>query len=282
MTMLALGLLAAASLSGLKPGAIIKLPPGPHPMVEIRDESYDPPITIDARGAIVAGVRLWHASGVIWKGGIIEAPKGQHGAGPNGWGVDGRWAKNISFDNIESRNAHIGMIFSNSEGLVVRGGWFHALQSDGINIVGVTNVLVEDSRFEDFRPVRATGIRGTPSFRDGDHPDAVQIWTSKDRPFGRDIVIRRNKVHGMTQGINMFGPIGDGYERVSITDNVVDIFDPPAISMFSCTDCEITGNRVSALPGAPYNVNIRTDNSKGRFCNNRVDKLPNHPTARRC
>jgi hypothetical protein len=282
MSVIALGLFAAASLSGLKPGATIVLPAGPHPRIEMRQERFDPPVTIDASRAVVAGVNLMHVEGVILKGGIIEAPKGRNGAGPNGYGITGRHLRNVSFDRLEVREALRGMVIGSSDGVRLTNSRFHALRSDGVNMAGVTNVLIENNRFEDFKPIKARGSRKEGNFVDGDHPDAIQIWTNKERPFGRDITIKGNYVEADTQGINFFGPQGEGYDRVRILDNVVKIPYPAALSIFKCRDCEMRGNRVASFPGSRFKANIRVVNSTGKFCGNHIAGVKTHSTIVRC
>lgn len=282
MTAFALGLLAAASISGLKPGATVVLPPGPHPYLEVRNARFDPPVTIDARRAIIAGVRLWDVEGLILKGGIMEAPGGRNGKAAAGYAVDGRRLKNVTFDGIEARESMRGMVIGNSDGVIVRNSRFHALRSDGVNMAGVTNILIENNKFEDFKPIKATGSRKEGNFKDGDHPDVIQIWTSPERPFGRDITIRGNTAEADSQGINFFGPQREGYQRVRITGNVVKITYPAAISVLKCTDCEIRGNRVGSLPGSRFKANIRMDNSTGKFCDNQMANIRKHPAKNPC
>lgn len=282
MSVVALGLFAAASLSGLKPGATVVLPPGPHPRIEIRRERFNPPAIIDASRAVVAGVNLMHVEGLVLKGGVIKAPQGLNAPGPDGYGINGRHLKNVSFEGLEIREALRGMVIGSSDRIRVTNSRFHALRSDGLNMAGVTNVLIQDNRFEDFRPIKATGSRKQGNFVDGDHPDAIQIWTNKERPYGRDIIIRGNVVDADTQGINFFGPQGEGYERVHILDNEVSIPYPAAISMFKCRDCELRGNRVASYPGARFKANIRVVGSTGKFCGNRIAGVTSHSTIKPC
>jgi len=275
-------LASAASISGLKSGAVVVLPPGPHPLLAVTRERFDPPVTIDARRAVISGVRLWDVEGLVFKGGVVEAPGGRNGPGPQGYAVDGKRLKNVVFDGIEAREAMRGMVIGNSDRVTVKNSRFHALRSDGVNMAGVTNIVIEGNQFEDFSPIKATGSRQEGNFVDGDHPDAIQIWTSKVRPFGRDILIRDNRVKADSQGINFFGPQREGYERVRIIGNRVNVRYPAAISLFKCTDCEIRGNHVASMPGARFKANIRVVGSAGRFCGNRIENVRKHSTTGPC
>jgi hypothetical protein len=280
--MLSLGLIAAASIAGLAPGATIRLPEGMHPKLSIRGERFDPPVVIDGTGTTIGGVEIWDSEGIVLRGATIMAPKGPNAAGPASWGVDARRLKNVVFENLEITNVHTGMIIADSDGVTVRGSRFHGMRSDGMDMAGVTNMLIEDNDFRDFTPIKAKGSRKDGTWVDGDHPDAIQLWTTKNRDFGSDIVIRRNNVDGDTQGINLFGPWGRGYERVRILDNTLNITYPAAISMFKCTDCEVSGNKAKVIPGSPYPVNIRVEFSSGRFCGNDTFNKLRIPARKRC
>jgi hypothetical protein len=284
--MLALSLFAAASIPGLAPGATVRLPQGPHPKLSIRGERFDPPVIIEASGTTLQGVEIWDSSGIVLRGATVVAPKGPNGpsgpSGPLSWGVDARRVKNVVFEGLTITKVHTGMVIGDSDGVTVRGSRFHAMRSDGIDIAGVTNILIEDNDFRDFRPIKAKGSRQDGTFVDGDYPDAVQLWTTKDHDYGRDVMIRRNTVDGDTQGINLFGPQGRGYERVRILDNTLNITYPAAVSVFKCTDCEVIGNKATAIAGAPYLVNIRIENSTGRFCGNDTFNNLRIPARKRC
>ncbi|PND70702.1 calcium-binding protein, partial [Escherichia coli] len=52
-----------------------------------------------------------------------------------------------------------------SVGVTVRGNYFHDLRSDGVRGGGVSDIVVSDNLFTNFRPAF------------GDHPDAIQFWT---------------------------------------------------------------------------------------------------------
>jgi nitrous oxidase accessory protein NosD len=280
--MLSLGLIAAASIAGLTPGATIRLPEGMHPKLSIEGERFDPPVIIDGTGTTINGVVIMDSEGIVLRGATVMAPKGRNGVGPTAWGVHARRVKNVVFENLEITNVFTGVVIANSDGVTVRGSRFHGMRSDGINLAGVTNILIEDNDFRDFTPIKPKGSRKDGTWVDGDHPDAIQLWTTKKRDYGRDIVIRRNTIDGDTQGINLFGPQGQGYERVRILDNDLHITYPNAVSMFRCTDCEVVGNKARAKPNAYYPMNIRAENSTGRFCGNNTFNHMRIPTRKPC
>lgn len=284
-------ILIAAALSGLQAGATIRLPPGNHDRIIIEGQHFAPPVTIDATDATVRGLTIRNSSGINWRGGTIEAPAGRgdtdtskegRGAGPGVYASTVANSRDISFDGVTFTNAKLGMLAGRNNGLTVRNSRFMALRSDGINSVGSSNVLIENNRFFDTRPIPATGSKGDGTFIDGDHCDAIQIWAPKDVPVSTDITIRGNVIEGRTQGINTFGPAGDGYRRIIVENNRIYTNYAAGISVMNCTDCRVRYNQLSPDPNANHKINLRTDNSTGQFCGNRITSIPNHPANAKC
>jgi hypothetical protein len=272
----------AAALAGLQSGATIKLPPGPHPLIAIAAQRFDPPVTIDASGAVINGVRLVEVEGVIFRGGTVVAPGGRAGKGAEGYGVDMRRSHGVRFEGVRFDAAARGLVAADSRALVVRNARFAGLRSDGINLAGTSDVLIEASSFTDFTPVKPKGSKADGNFVDGDHPDAVQIWLTRANPVNRDIVIRHNVIDGDTQGINTFGPRLGHHERIRIENNAVRTNYPAAISVIGCSDCQVRFNTVAGIPGARFKANVRTDASTGQFCGNRIRHVPRHPANAKC
>lgn len=284
-------LLLTAVLAGLQPGATVRLPPGRQGPIVIKDQNFNPPVTIDASNAVVVGLEITGSSGIIWRGGRIEAPGGRgdadisregRGRGkPYNAAVVGR-SQNITFDNVTFTNAKNGLVTGRNNGLTIRNSRFDGMRSDGIDSVGNNNVLIENNRFFGTVPIRATGSRATGDFIDGDHPDAIQFWAPKDVPVSSDIIVRNNVIEGATQGINTFGADTDAYRRVTIEKNRVDVSYPAAISLINCDDCSIRNNDVTSNAQARHKANVRTDRSTGNFCGNTIKMVPGHKANARC
>lgn len=273
-----------APLPGLKPGATVRLGPGPYPLLTFQSQHFDPPVTILAGASRVMGLRILDSSGIIWRGGDIRAPKGRDNAsdGPNHWGVDLRRSDRVTFENTRVSDASRGMVFADSRGIVIRDSVFRNLRNDGIDIAGTRDVVIENNNLSGFFPVKATGSRADGTWKDGDHPDAIQVWSTRLNPTATDIVIRGNTVEGDTQGINLFGPALDGFARVTIANNSVNIAYPAAITVFSCDTCTVRDNRVWRIPGSPYLANIRFEKSTGKACGNTMPDWPDHFAKKRC
>jgi len=282
-------ILIVAALSGLQPGATVRLSPGVHEKIVIKDRQFDPPVTIDARDATVKGLEISGSSGIVWRGGTIEAPNGRgdedvsrRGKGPgHNASMIGR-SRDITFDNVTFTNAKNGMVAGRNNGLTVRNSRFKGLRSDGIDSVGNSNVLIENNRFFDMQPIPSSGSKADGTFIDGDHCDAIQIWAPKDVPVSTDITIRNNAIEGRTMGINTFGPAGDGYRRIIVENNTIDISYAAGISVMNCTDCRVRFNRLTPDANAKHKINLRTDNSTGLFCENKITAIPGHRGNAKC
>ncbi len=262
------------AIAGLASGATVRLPPGPQPFVEIRGQTFNPPVTIVADGADVAGVRIWNSTGISWKGGTIRAPGGRDAPAPNNRGVDVVRSHKVNFSGVTFTDAKGAFLASDSDDIVVRNSHFLRVRSDGIDLAGTSRVLVEGNNFEDFRPVRSIGVRGQPNFVDGDHPDAVQIWATSAQPAVTDIVVRNNIIRGDLQGINTFGPSGDGHRRIVVENNQILISYPPGVSVWNCMDCRVRFNTIETIPGARFHANSTFKGSTGQFCANRIVDVP--------
>lgn len=272
----------AATLSGLMPGATVTLGPGPYDLIEIKGASFDPPVTINAGTTHVHGLRIWNSNGIVWRGGVLSAPKGRDGVGANYYGADIRRSQNLTFDGVKVTEALRGMVVADTTGLVIRNAHFTGLRSDGLDVAGSSNVLLENNKFDDFAPVKATGSKADGTWKDGDHPDAIQLWTTPTNKRMTDITIRGNIVDGDTQGINFFGPRGDGYGHVTVENNDVRISYPAAISVFACDDCSVRNNRVAPRPDSKFHPNIRFEQSSGKLCGNIMPATPIHLGTPRC
>ena len=269
-------------LPGLAPGATVRLGPGPYPTLVFRNQRFDPPVTIEAGTAMVMGIRIADSSGIIWRGGNIRSAKGRGENNPDYWGIHIRESDTVTIENSQLSEAYHGMVVGNSRAIIIRNNVFNNLQSDGMDVAGTSDVLIENNRLSGFYPVKATGSHADGTWKDGDHPDAVQIWTSPVKPRVTDITIRGNTIEGDTQGINLFGPKGDGYARIIIDNNSVHITYPPAISIFACDECSIRNNHVWKILGSPYQANIRFEESTGETCGNRMDDWDTHFAMKRC
>ncbi|MEY2884269.1 MAG: hypothetical protein RL490_1993 [Pseudomonadota bacterium] len=280
--MIILGLVLAAGIQGLAPGATVRLKPDNHPMLEIRGEHFDPPVTIKADGSTIGGLRIVESSGIIWLGGAITGPKGGDARPGKDYGIDVVRSNGVRFDGLMVTSAVRGMVIADSQNVSVRNSNFTALRSDGIDAAGSSQLVFENNKFSNFSPIKPTGSKKDGNWKDGDHPDAIQLWTTPTNPRMTDIAIRGNVINGDMQGINFFGPRGQGYGRVTVANNDLSILYSAGVSVFACDECTVTGNVLKAAPEGKYKVNLRFEDSKGRACGNTIVTIPGHPAAAKC
>jgi hypothetical protein len=269
-------------ISGLGPGAVVQLPPGPQPMVTITGQRFDPPVTIIATGADVAGLRITNSEGIVWKGGTIHAPGGKNAVPPLDRGVDIRSSAAITFDGVTFTNARNAILVDETDRMTVINSQFTDLRSDGIDATGVRSMLIENNDFSNFTPILPIGFSTQPGYVQGDHPDAVQFWVGSAGHPATDVIVRNNRIEGVLQGINTFGPTGSGHLRLTIEYNQLRIKQAAGISLIDCISCVIRFNSVETLPGAPFRANAYTRNSTGSFCGNRIVDVPRSPLNLPC
>ena len=278
--------LASASViigvSGLAPGATVRLPTGVRPMVTINGQTFDPPVTIIATGADVAGLRISRSKGIIWRGGTIRAPGGKNGGSPIDRGVQILSSQNIRFDGVTFTGAKNAMVVDESDGLTVINSRFVNLRSDGIDVAGVSNVRIESNDFSDFTPILPVGRSTEPGYVPGDHPDAIQFWQGSAGRPASDVIVRYNRITGTMQGIGNFGPYGTGHLRMTVEYNQVKTWFPNGISIGNCRGCTVRFNSVEHVPGGPYRANASFAGSTGLFCGNRIPDVPNNPGNLAC
>ena len=90
---------------------------------------------------------------------------------------------------------------------------FHDLRSDGVMSAGTSRVQIIGNAFTDFFPA------------EGDHPDAIQFLTRGTTEKAQDILVSGNLITRgegrIIQGVFITDQIDIGYERVTVTDNVI-------------------------------------------------------------
>ena len=129
-------------------------------------------------------------------------------------GLQIRDSSNVSVTNSEFQQLNRGLAIGTSQNVRVEGNEVHHLRSDGFNFAQLSNAKILNNSFHSFTPVK------------GDHPDAIQFWTTSTKVASKDILISGNLiVRGdgeYTQGIFMRDETGVlPYERVTISDNLI-------------------------------------------------------------
>uniref|UniRef100_UPI0025F8379A right-handed parallel beta-helix repeat-containing protein n=1 Tax=Phenylobacterium sp. TaxID=1871053 RepID=UPI0025F8379A len=129
-------------------------------------------------------------------------------------GLQIRDSSNISVTNSEFHDLERAMAVGTTDNVKITGNNVHDLRSDGFDLAAVGNVTIAGNTFRNFTP------------NAGDHPDAIQFWTSGTITASHDITISGNVITRgtgeYTQGIFLRDQIGTlHYEKVTISDNLI-------------------------------------------------------------
>ncbi|MFM9827791.1 MAG: right-handed parallel beta-helix repeat-containing protein, partial [Sphingomonas sp.] len=125
-----------------------------------------------------------------------------------------RNSENVSVTNSEFHDVWHGVSVLDNEGLVITGNYFHDIRTDGIRGGGNSDLVISNNVFTNFTPA------------EGDHPDAIQLWTSNTTEAASNILITGNIVvrgaGAAIQGIFIRDEVGTlPYKDVNITNNIV-------------------------------------------------------------
>ncbi|WP_309605732.1 right-handed parallel beta-helix repeat-containing protein, partial [Phenylobacterium sp.] len=183
------------------PGDTIYLSPGNYTAMSLTGMNPSGMVTITSldlgHPAVIAGITLTNSSNLTFTN-IELTPKAQGayavtlGSDTNirfdhlnihaSATVDGnamliRDSKNVSVTNSEIHNIGTGISYINSDTVMLSGNKLHNIQSDGMHGGGTSNITITGNTFTDFAP------------KAGDHPDAIQFWTSGTTASVHDIVV---------------------------------------------------------------------------------------------
>lgn len=227
-----------AALERTRGGEVISLAPGTYAGVRIRNFNRDTPVVITGKGAKLSGLTLDGVSGLTFK--QVEFFVSQ----PGQFAYRVNSSKYIKFHDV---HVH-GILDGNPQG-----------KPSGISIIKSSNVIVENSTFEQlrrgvgvassqdivirenvFKSLQTDGVMVSSTigikivgnqFSDfhpveGDHPDAIQFLTAGTNYSSKNVIISnnialRNAGSGI-QGIFMKDEKGNlPYENVEISGNIL-------------------------------------------------------------
>ncbi len=144
--------------------------------------------------------------------------------------------KGSKFHDLADAIAHI-----DSQNVTISGNEFHHLKYDGVRGGGTSDLTISGNLFRDFFPAV------------GDHPDAIQLWTTNTTASARNIVITDNAfIRGegaAVQGIFIRDQVGAlPYQNVVITGNVIAGGMYHGISISHADNVVIDDNIVQGFP----------------------------------
>ncbi len=260
-------------------GAVITLMPGRYDRIDLRDLRFDVPVTITssdptsraeltganltrAKGIKLANLRLLNlipeklydfliqdAENITLDNVLITSVEGgeSYTSGP----LMIRSSRNITVSNSEIKHVRYGISLLNNQGLSFVGNYFHDIRTDGIRGGGSSDVEIVDNLFSDFLP------------DSGDHPDAIQFWTSDIKTAASNISITDNLIvrgNGTPmQGVFMRDEVGTlPYQGVIIARNRVIGTMYHGIMVGNATIVKISDNRVTGMADQKSWISVPT------------------------
>jgi len=290
----------AAILASARSGDTVILTRGIYSQLKLPEGIFATPLVIDGTAATIVGLAGRGIDGVEIRGGVFHLPppsvKDGKLAYPQGLRLN--QVKNVQLVGItmmgpaamprapkDTFGEGTGVLVARGEGIEVRDSRFTGLKngvvmsqvsgfrllrntfelqrSDGITIGESRLGLIEGNECRDTR------------VRDKEHPDCIQLFSRPTSAPTADIVIRKNRATGATQGIGMFnhtrnGVDDGGFDRILIEENDLNVSFPTAIGLKDARASIVRNNRVKTIPGSKHlaRISIRGDVAR---CGNAVE-----------
>ncbi|MBL8556598.1 MAG: right-handed parallel beta-helix repeat-containing protein [Phenylobacterium sp.] len=174
-------------------------------------------------------------------------------------GMQIRNSTNVTVSNSEFQQLKHGVSHLDNTGITFSNNSFHDIRTDGIRGGGSSKVTIKDNYFTNFEPA------------EGDHPDAIQLWTTNTTKIASDIVITGNVVvrgeGSAIQGIFLRDQVGGlPFTNVTISGNLVVGGLTQGIGVNGGQNVTITNNIVAGLPD--QRSSVLTENVVGTVTNN--------------
>jgi len=164
-----------------------------------------------------------------------------------------RSSKNVVVSNSEFQQASNALAHLDNDGLTIVNNSFHDLRTDGVRGGGTSNLLISNNYFTDFYPKMGTREVG------GDHPDAIQLWTTNTKASASNITITDNLIvrgDGLpVQGIFFRDQVGGlPYKNVLVSGNTVIGGIANGIGLSGIDGLVATNNEVIAIEGQASHI----------------------------
>lgn len=261
-------------LAAATAGDTVRLAPGTYPAVTLRGKTWSPAVTVEAGSARITSVDLRQVVGLTWRGGVFD------GGDTEKAGIRAISSQRIGIEGTRmSRYLRGGIIFSEVSDARLVSNEISDSGSDGIDIALSRRILIDRTTCRDFKP--------TP----GAHPDCIQLWSRPNVPPTADITITNTLSEGDNQGISLFNHVRNGvddggFDRITISNNVVRSMQYNGIAIGDCRDCVVRDNRVETManPAIPKARAWLKSWGKGNIemCGNVIPSFPDYPGQQRC
>ena len=266
----------SAALNAARGGEVFNLAPGNYGALNIRNRTFSNAITIrsadPSRPAVFGRTQLGTVSGVNFSGvtfanplsgatplwtpavqlyssarinfsGVTVRGSMDGNAANDGHGIGVRGSTGISISNSTFTQLNRAITLNTSQGILVSGNTVSNVRSEGVNLAQVQNVRIIGNSFSNFHPVN------------GDHPDAIQAWTTGTNRPSANIIISGNLIVGSAggrmQGIFITDQTGNPalrYQGVVVTNNTLVGTSWHGITLGHADGVAITGNNVITMP----------------------------------
>ena len=159
-------------------------------------------------------------------------------------GLSIQGSSSVAVENSQFQDLRVGMIDGDNNGVTISGDYFHDIRVDGIDNFGASNVTISGNDFTDFYR------QGNPE-DGGDHPDAIQFWTTGTTTEASNISIQNNVIV-QGQGLNMQGVFMQAdaslpFQNVTISGNMVVGGSTNALYVQNANGLQMSGNTVTGL-----------------------------------
>jgi hypothetical protein len=288
-------------------GDTVVLAAGQYDTPRIAKRHFDPPVKIDASRARIVGLTIVDSDGFEFEGGtfLLPPPGTNPKTGNPSYGsafrtdsVDRLTVRHATFIGPGKKGDGGAVVYGEGYGFFVNGGRDINLESatmtgfkssavinrvDGFHVSDITFTWMRSDGL-DIAESRHGLVEGVTChdtlIRDAEHPDCIQMWSRPTSPPTADILIRRTKAVGNTQGITGFNHVRDGvddggFDRITIEDNDVNVSYPHGISIVSARDSVIRRNRVQTFGNGRYHATIHATGV--RTCGNVVEPSGGKP-----
>lgn len=154
-------------------------------------------------------------------------------------------SSDVTIDGVEFTTVLRGLILTGSNDVRVVNSEFQGIRSDGINLAGTQDVLIENNYFHDFYPWYG------PSPAVGDHPDFIQYMSQSGSEAGvHGVTIRGNVMlqgeGGYTQSIfghnGGGGPDGEPFTNFEVSGNFIQNSQVHGITLGDVSGARVFGN----------------------------------------
>lgn len=273
-----------SALSKAKSGDVVKVSSGTYSNIVVRDLKIAGNVTITSadanKPAVFTDLLVQNSSGLTFQNLEFAAGAGKvspfqvrtssnilldklnvHGTLNGDVNDDGsplmiRLSNNVTVSNSEFQQAEHALSFLDNDGLKIVNNNFHDLRVDGVRGGGTSNLLISNNYFTNFYPKMGTKEVS------GDHPDAIQLWTTNTTASATNITITDNLVvrgDGLpVQGIFFRDQVGDlPFKNVTVSGNTVIGGISNGIGLNGIDGLVATNNEVVAIDGQVSNIMMR-------------------------